>query len=576
MAGKPEKDCDLIMKGGVTSGVVFPKAIALIGAAHRLHGIGGTSAGAIAAVIAAAAEYRRQERGGTDFSGFKAVYRAARDLAGQMPYLFQPSPQFRRLYRFLNGMTGPARGGGVGRLLRGVVAGYGWSALIGALVAAVAFALLDLGRGGSSVWSFLQASGWAAAGAGIGVTVMLVWDVMFQLPKADYGICSGIRQPGEEDAFGEWVHGTIQRVAGRGESDPPLTAGELEPHDIRVSAMTTDITSGRPYELPLRSAEHYFDPDEFRRVMPEAVVAHLVRTSAGPEARHDGQRLLAMPAAADQPVFLVARMSLSFPGLIRSVPLYRREGTGFVRCLFTDGGLTSNFPVHFFDSILPRRPTFGIALGDIAASVSDDPAARVRVWRKGDGEQPYPLHLTPKIGGFLWALLATAKDWQDTLQSRLPGHRERMVTIMLKPEEGGLNLNMAPDLVKRIAAYGAAAGKALAEFDFNGHRIDRAVLAMPKVGEMAAQAKRAVIHLPHGWGGGYYDLVRNGQASSIEGADREWRQDQLVPFLREVESLAGRKLTGGPRLTEFPARLRLWAAPGPVAPPPDEGAPPAA
>ena len=151
-----------------------------------------------------------------------------------------------------------------------------------------------------------------------------------------------------------------------------------------------------------------------------------------------------------------------------------------------------------------------------------------------------------------------------------------MVTIMLKPEEGGLNLNMAPDLVKRIAAYGAAAGKALAEFDFNGHRIDRAVLAMPKVGEMAAQAKRAVIHLPHGWGGGYYDLVRNGQASSIEGADREWRQDQLVPFLREVESLAGRKLTGGPRLTEFPARLRLWAAPGTVAPPPDEGAPPAA
>ena len=51
--------CDLVMKGGITSGVVFPKAIAKLATRYRFCNIGGTSAGAIAAAAAAAAEYRR-------------------------------------------------------------------------------------------------------------------------------------------------------------------------------------------------------------------------------------------------------------------------------------------------------------------------------------------------------------------------------------------------------------------------------------------------------------------------------------------------------------------------------------
>jgi predicted acylesterase/phospholipase RssA len=571
MAGKPEKDCDLIMKGGVTSGVVFPKAIEEIGRAHRLHGIGGTSAGAIAAVIAAAAEYRRQTGGGAAFAGFTAVGATADDLAQRMPGLFQPSPEFRRLYRLLTGMAGSGPGGGIGRLLRGAVAGYGWSALIGAGIAAAILAGIDIYRAAWSVWSVIVMAGWIAAGAGFGVTAAVVADVMFRLPRADFGICPGIRQPGREEmAFGDWVMATIQSVAGRAADAPLLTAGELNPHDIKVAAMTTDISSGRPYELPLRSEVHYFCPDEFRLIVPEPVVLHLEALTEGLEVFDDGRRLRPLPAAEDQPIFLIARMSLSFPGLIRPVPLYRKEGDRYIRCLFTDGGLTSNFPVHFFDAILPRRPTFGIALGDCAPTVGDRADDRVRVWRREGGEAPYPLHSTRKIGGFLWALLATAKDWQDTLQSRLPGHRERMVTILLKAEEGGLNLNMDPAVVKRIAEYGAAAGKALSAFDLNSHRIDRAVLAMPKVREVAVQARRALSHVPGGWGGGYYDILLNGQESSVAGADRDWRQEQLVPFLRDLEALNSRALGGGPDLTALPARLRLWASPGPVVPPKEE------
>ena len=59
----PERECDVVMKGGITSGVVYPHAICELARAYRLVSIGGTSAGAIAAVGAAAAEYGRDDGG---------------------------------------------------------------------------------------------------------------------------------------------------------------------------------------------------------------------------------------------------------------------------------------------------------------------------------------------------------------------------------------------------------------------------------------------------------------------------------------------------------------------------------
>ena len=59
----PEKRCDLILKGGITSGVVYPKLILKCAEKYRFHSLGGTSAGAIAAGLAAAAEYNRADGG---------------------------------------------------------------------------------------------------------------------------------------------------------------------------------------------------------------------------------------------------------------------------------------------------------------------------------------------------------------------------------------------------------------------------------------------------------------------------------------------------------------------------------
>ena len=56
MGRNPEKlECDLVMRGGITSGIVYPRAIAKLAETYNFRSIGGTSAGAIAAAATAAA-----------------------------------------------------------------------------------------------------------------------------------------------------------------------------------------------------------------------------------------------------------------------------------------------------------------------------------------------------------------------------------------------------------------------------------------------------------------------------------------------------------------------------------------
>ena len=82
---EPPEDrfCDLVMKGGITSGVVYPKAIALLARHYRFKSIGGTSAGAIAAAITAAAEFRRRKTGTRD--GFDALAKLPEELMEKLP-----------------------------------------------------------------------------------------------------------------------------------------------------------------------------------------------------------------------------------------------------------------------------------------------------------------------------------------------------------------------------------------------------------------------------------------------------------------------------------------------------------
>jgi hypothetical protein len=81
-------------------------------------------------------------------------------------------------------------------------------------------------------------------------------------------------------------------------------------------------------------------------------------------------------------------------------------------------------------------------------------------------------------------LLDSAKDWQDNLQSTLPGYRERIVHVALKPDEGGLNLAMEEDTIRKLVGYGEEAAQTLrAQFDFDAHRWRRFLVAMARMEE---------------------------------------------------------------------------------------------
>lgn len=99
MFASPTAECDIVMKGGVTSGIVYPYAILELAQRYRFRSIGGTSAGAIAASLAAAAEYSRSVRG--DPAGFVRLQRHCDELPERMASLFQPEPRYRRLFAFL-------------------------------------------------------------------------------------------------------------------------------------------------------------------------------------------------------------------------------------------------------------------------------------------------------------------------------------------------------------------------------------------------------------------------------------------------------------------------------------------
>ena len=108
-AAPPLKNCDLVMKGGITSGVVYPRVVTEIAKSFNLKSVGGTSAGAIAAAAAAAAQsYEDSAKKNRHGGGFKHVdslpdLLSAENSSGHTNLFtfFQPQPETSRLYRVL-------------------------------------------------------------------------------------------------------------------------------------------------------------------------------------------------------------------------------------------------------------------------------------------------------------------------------------------------------------------------------------------------------------------------------------------------------------------------------------------
>lgn len=574
---KPDLQCDLIMKGGITSGVVFPKAITRLAERYRFRNVGGTSAGSIAAVMAVAAEYRRTV-GTTEedrLKGFAVIDAMAMELAQSLRTLFQPSPETKPLFTIA--MTVIASGGRLSAFAVGALRAYTLRASLGALPG---LALLIGAAAACNIWAAVVGAVLLTLIPLIIIALSLWRAVTFVLPGHDYGICSGLAAKGSPTpAFTDWIANKIDEASGRnpqgGPGYRPLTAGDLmikkkddenaidKDRQITVASVTTDLSSGRPYQLPLGTKVFSFRKSEFERLFPARIVDYLVATGGAALIvdENGNDDYFQLPFADKFPILLVARLSLSFPGLISAVPLYRydysvRNAAGkrgvLVRCLFSDGGITSNFPIHFFDALLPGRPTFGISLGSL--DKREPNGRRIFLPTRAREGSAAAAHAIDGLLNFANAILTTARNWQDTLQSRLHGYRERIVEIRLDDDkEGGLNLDMDEATIKQLADLGdAAAEEIFAKFTFDEHRWRRAVTALPVLAQ--AMGKFSTV-----WDAAYRDLLLNFDPESFDELTSEQRL-QLVTFA-DALAAAGAPFAGErlPKASRQRATVRVVA-----------------
>ena len=530
--GKPEKECDLVMKGGITSGVIYPGVINKLKDTYRFRSIGGTSAGAIAASILAAAEYRRQRDGSED--GFEILKDLPTTLSekenGQslLFRLFEPQKETRRLFGVLtsflrsNWTADKPSESMICRLLR----------IVGHLVQAywyipavfiILFALMVWGNWGTRN----EAGGTFATlvicllilGAFLtllALAIAVLRDVQVNLINNHLGLCRGSRVGNEGQdqsvALSDWLERTLDQAAGlegdleshfsmvkltdpkKAQSQGPLTFAHLEESGIKLKMFTTCISRGIPLTVPFNQKAIYFKPKDLEGFFSSRIINHLIKTSRpsntatkSNNGKSEGEKIYALPHLNNLPVVVAVRLSMSFPVLFSAVPFYMRKhdeptlkvdpdtneyDTGedkgkLERVYFVDGGICSNFPVDFFDSPLPNRPTFGIDLVPTDGPAAENPEKQV--WMPQNNHQgvlpswklfPERKGLGQLIGYFV-AMFETGFTWRDTFQGLAAASRDRIchIKVYKGSNEGGLNLNMPPELIQALSERGERGGK---------------------------------------------------------------------------------------------------------------------
>ena len=321
-----DRFCDLVLTGGVASGVVYPWAIVELARAYRFKNNGGTSVGAMAAALAAAAEYGRRSGAPLPFEVLRRLPGKLAEDAGhgrtRLLALFQPAPRGQRLFdifvdsaRVFWGTERPGRRERWGWLLRTLCA-FRREALRAALRAAAVAALLGLLVVAALVFFGLPYGfSWTVAllplaviAAAVGIVCAVLEDVREGLIANDLGLVRGGPLAGRDHkadpGLVAWLHEGIQRSAGFNPNDPrnpPLSFRDLwhapaypgAPHgdaaasdapgmrSINLAMVTTNVTLGRPFRLPLddQTTRLYFKPAELAPFFPAEVMHALVRVA---------------------------------------------------------------------------------------------------------------------------------------------------------------------------------------------------------------------------------------------------------------------------------------------------------
>jgi predicted acylesterase/phospholipase RssA len=503
------RKCDIVMQGGVTSGIVYPGLVCKLAEYYQFQQIGGTSAGAIAAALTAAAEYARRKGKANAFEDVAKVstWLGNSDFGkdSNLLSLFQPQDGMKGLFKF-----------SVAFLVTSVSKRFfSWLTLfwLEIIIGIVPGAILGYLASGVSGWSFVLVIFLAFVVCFAGICATAATGIIVRLsrlPRNFFGLCTGHAHPDPKKppALVPWLNDKINEIAGKSSTEP-LTFGDLENAGITLRMMTTCLTWGRPFTLPLTIGGFYFSPEEFRTFFPEEIVrwleTHPPKPKGGDKENHasegriDTTGLHPLPDGNDLPVIVAARLSLSFPFLFCTVPLYAFDWT-LRQCKageappeppvpggpvayqskrkpehvwFTDGGICNNFPLHLFDGPVPRWPTFGIDLTELRP---DRPHGESRAWMptsNREGTHSNWTRLTAKDGlagtlGLVFAIIDSARNWVNSLQAIVPGYRDRIVHIALNKHEGGLNLSMPPATLASLNKYGCEAAELLIDHFIHG------------------------------------------------------------------------------------------------------------
>jgi predicted acylesterase/phospholipase RssA len=539
------RKCDIVMKGGITSGVVYPYAVCELAQTYRFQSVGGTSAGAIAAAATAAAEHGRGKGGFNKLAELPKWLREGTNLRD----LFQPQPETSRLFAVL--LAGIDRGSRAA--IWTAVRGHKPATVAGALPALLLGLAMWAGAIGSDSTFLVIVAGvlsiavvvLAVLGIALAVGARIGLEANRKIADNGFGLCAGsATSEGGPEALTPWLTGLLNDLSGCSPSQP-LTFGHLwagpegnreEPpaeagdRCQQLAMMTTNLVNRTAHQLPWEARDWFFKPEEMRRLFPPEVCAWMETHSPDKlpfedtkECRRSRMRLalarrqglLALPVPADLPVVVAARMSLSFPVLLSAVPLWKFDMTrersktlaewqkwaverpGFDPlsaieawpsedcpamepeaecCWFSDGGISSNFPVHFFDRLIPRWPTFALNLRPFPFEQKRNPKdERENTWmvkKNNDGwkewwyrfpERAPSARKDRRLKGFFEGIAKTMQNRADEAQMRVPGYRDRVAHVSMEDGEGGMNLTMDEDEITSLGERGRAAAQRLVE-----------------------------------------------------------------------------------------------------------------
>lgn len=478
-----DRFCDVVLDGGVINGVVYPGFLIELARKFRFRSLGGTSVGAIAAALAAACEYNRRYGSNNGFNeglakmpGELADWVNEAEKITRIRSLFQPDPTVRPIFNWFVDLLGgrlnninamvaeelerikataltgqvnkadslsyelPDKPWSIARLICRVwlktMHHLGPNIFEMLLWALLAFVCVVIVNPLSVFWQVVLPQYFFLVGALV-VSPLLCFSkqiyMLIRLPGS--GACSGMRsEKSPNQGLSEWLHEGVQKAANM-PLHKPLTFSNLwaapngpkgatdnsEPKSIDLRMITTCLSHGRIYELPLtdNSLTLMFKLSEFKPYFPTEVIDHLRRVSkrlsfdscALLQKKYDERiaaidrttnkglvklsklKLLAsridpifsapedvdsglndpdireLPSA-DLPIVVAARFSMSCPMLFQNLPLIGFnfdtdfEDLDFVRLWFSDGGIGSNFPIHLFDKSIPRWPSFGLKILD--------------------------------------------------------------------------------------------------------------------------------------------------------------------------------------------------------------------